>query len=411
MNVLIVHNYYQQGGGEDVVFQAEQENLRRHGVNVQTFTVNNDTVNAQSPLKTAAQTLWNARIARQLADLVTEHGTELVHFHNTFPLVSPAAYWAVRSRGAAVVQTLHNFRLLCAAATLYREQDGVGRVCESCLGKAVPLPAVQHRCYRGSRAGSAAVASLQVTHRLLGSYSRAVDRYISLTDSGRQKMIQGGLPADRMSVKPNFLAHDPGRGTGPADGAGYALFVGRLTPEKGILTLLEAWTHLGTRLPLKIAGDGPLLAEVQRRAALLPGVDVLGRQDAAQVRALMSGATLLAIPSEWYEGFPMTLLESYALGLPVVASSIGALASLVRDGVTGQHFRPGDAAHLAQVIGDLIDDPARLDRMRETSRATFLEHYTAEINVQQQLEIYRQALAQRRGEQVQPTETLGIGAD
>jgi glycosyltransferase involved in cell wall biosynthesis len=175
--------------------------------------------------------------------------------------------------------------------------------------------------------------------------------------------------------------------------------------------LLEAWEHLGARLPLKVAGDGPLLAEVQRRAALVPGVEVLGRQNAVQVRTLMSGATLLAIPSEWYEGFPMTLLEAYALGLPVVASNIGALASLVQDGVTGQHFRPGDAAHLAQVVGDLLDDPARLARLRPACRDTFLNHYTAEINVQQQLEIYRQALAQRRGEQVQPVEALGMSAD
>jgi glycosyltransferase involved in cell wall biosynthesis len=406
-NVLMVHNYYQQGGGEDAVFLAEQENLRRHGVEVQTFTVNNDSIEGQSQLKTAAQTLWNAQTARQIAELVSKHGSEVVHFHNTFPLVSPAAYWAVRRRGAAVVQTLHNFRLLCAGATLYREQDGVGKVCEDCLGKLLPLPAVQHSCYRGSKAGSAVVASMQVAHRLLGSYSRGVDRYIALSESGRQKMIQGGLPAARLSVKPNFLAHDPGLGTG--DG-GYALYVGRLTPEKGLLTLLDAWSLLkkqrGITLPLKIAGDGPLMAEVQRRAAELsdvevPDIEVLGAQPGERVRALMAGASLLVMPSTWYEGFPMTLLEAYACGLPVVASDIGALSSLVQDGVTGRQFRPGDSAHLAQVISELCSDPvgsnpASLKTMRGAARQTYLAHYTAEINVQQQLDIYTEALTTRR---------------
>lgn len=393
MNVLIVHNYYQQGGGEDVVFLAEQENLRRHGVQVQTFTLSNDSITGQNQLKTAAQTFWNSGVAQQLADLVSTHGSEVVHFHNTFPLISPAAYWAVRRRGAAVVQTLHNFRLMCAASNLYRTQDGVGRVCEDCLGR-LPVSAVKHACYRGSRAGSAVVAGMQVTHRLLGSYSRAVDSYIALSESGRAKMIQGGLPAERLSVKPNFLVDDPGPGAG--DGQ-YALFVGRLTPEKGILTLLDAWKEIGTRLPLKVAGDGPLLEEVQRRAAVLPGVEVLGRQDREHVRALMAHATLLTLPSEWYEGFPMTLLEAYACGLPVVASDIGALSSLVSDGVTGRQFSPGNAGQLAQAVRDMIAAPDQLGHMRQAARQTFLSHYTAEINVQQQLGIYGLALARRHG--------------
>jgi glycosyltransferase involved in cell wall biosynthesis len=396
VKVLMVHNYYQQAGGEDTVFLAEQDSLRRQGVEVRTFTVDNDSIGGQSNLKTAVQTVWNARMARQLADLVTEHGSDVVHFHNTFPLVSPAAYWAVRARGAAVVQTLHNFRLLCAGATLYREQDEpggrVGRVCEDCLGKLLPLPAVQHACYRGSRAGSAVVASMQVAHRLLGSYSRAVDQYIALDESGRQKMIQGGLPADRLSVKPNFLVHDPGLGTG--DGH-YALFVGRLTPEKGVLTLLDAWAELGHRLPLKVAGDGPLLAEIQRRAAGLPNVEVLGWQDAGGVGRLMSGATLLVFPSEWYETFGMVLLEAYARGLPVVASDIGALSSLVQDGVTGHRFRPGDPADLARTVSELMAQPDKLAEMRQAARQMYLGHYTAEINAQQQLDVYARALAQR----------------
>lgn len=394
----MVHNYYQQGGGEDVVFLAEQDNLRRHGAEVHTFTLSNDAINGQNPLKIAAQTVWNARVARQLADMVSERGIDLVHFHNTFPLVSPAAYWAVRGRGAAVVQTLHNFRLLCAAANFYREQEGpdgrTGRICEDCIGKLLPLPAVQHSCYRGSRAGSAVVAGMQVAHRLLGSYSRAVDRYVALSESGRRKLIEGGLRAELLSVKPNFMVSDPGTGTG--DG-GYALFVGRLTAEKGVRTLLNAWEQSGQQLPLKVVGEGPLLEELQNRAISLTGVELLGLQSRTDVRSLMANATLLIIPSEWPETFGMVALEAYACGLPVLASDIGALSSLVQDGVTGRHFRPGDAAHLAQVMKEMLSDPARLADMRQAARQSYLTHYTAEINAGQQLEIYRQALAHRHG--------------
>lgn len=394
----MVHNYYQQGGGEDVVFLAEQDNLRRHGVEVHAFTLSNDAINGQNPLKTAAQTVWNARVARQLADMVSERSIDLVHFHNTFPLVSPAAYWAVRGRGAAVVQTLHNFRLLCAAASLYREQEGpdgkTGRICEDCIGKLLPLPAVQHSCYRGSRAGSAVVAGMQVAHRLLGSYSRAVDRYVALSESGRRKLIEGGLSAELLSVKPNFLVNDPGTGTG--DG-GYALFVGRLTAEKGVRTLLNAWEQSGHQLPLKVVGEGPLLEELQNRAVGLTGVELLGLQSRTDVRSLMADATLLVIPSVWPETFGMVALEAYACGLPVLASDIGALSSLVQDGVTGRHFRPGDAAHLAQVMEEMLSDPARLAAMRQAARQSYLTNYTAEINAGQQLEIYRQALAHRHG--------------
>ena len=394
----MVHNYYQQGGGEDVVFLAEQDNLRRHGVEVHTFTLSNDSIGTQNPLKTAAQTVWNARVARQLADMVSERGIDLVHFHNTFPLVSPAAYWAVRGRGAAVVQTLHNFRLMCAAANFYREQEGpdgkTGRICEDCIGKLLPLPAVQHSCYRGSRAGSAVVAGMQVAHRLLGSYSRAVDRYVALSESGRRKLIEGGLSAELLSVKPNFMVSDPG--TGKGDG-GYALFVGRLTAEKGVRTLLNAWEQSGQQLPLKVVGEGPLLEELQNRAISLTGVELLGLQSRTDVRSLMANATLLIIPSVWPETFGMVALEAYACGLPVLASDIGALSSLVQDGVTGRHFRPGDAAHLAQVMKEMLSDPARLAAMRQAARQSYLTHYTAEINAGQQLEIYRQALTHRHG--------------
>lgn len=397
MRVLVVHNFYQQGGGEDAVFHAETRALRERGVTVFTHTVHNDSIKGKNPLGTALGTVWNARSARTLAGLVETHGADVVHFHNTFPLISPAAYRAVRARGAAVVQTLHNFRLLCANGLLFRD----GQVCEACVGRTPPWPAVQHACYRGSRAGSGAVAVMLTGHRLLRTYERHVDLYVALSEFAKQKMIQGGLPADRLVVKPNFLSDEAARlyGTGEAAASGqeeYALFVGRLSPEKGTATLLRAWESLGARLPLRVVGDGPLAAVVARAAQGQAGVDYLGRQPPARVLELMRGARMLIFPSEWYEGFPMTLGEALASGLPVVASNLGAMPGIVEHGRTGRLFRPGDAGDLAAQVDWLLDHPQEQAAMRRAARREYEAHYTEARNALALLDLYRQALARRQ---------------
>jgi glycosyltransferase involved in cell wall biosynthesis len=396
MRVLVVHNFYQQSGGEDAVFHAETRALRERGVTVFTHTVHNDAIKGKNPLGTALGTVWNERSARTLAGLVEQHGAGLVHFHNTFPLISPAAYRAVRARGAAVVQTLHNFRLLCANGLLFRD----GHVCEACVGRTPPWPAVQHACYRGSRAGSGAVAAMLTGHRLLRTYERHVDLYVALSEFSKQKMIQGGLPADRLVVKPNFLNDEAARlyGTGEAATSGqeYALFVGRLSPEKGTATLLRAWESLGARLPLRVVGDGPLAPLVARAAQGQAGVEYLGRQPPARVLELMRGAKMLIFPSEWYEGFPMTLVEALASGLPVVASNLGAMPGIVEHGRTGRLFRPGDAGDLAAQVDWLLGHPHEQAAMRRAARHEYETRYTEARNAQALLDIYRQALARRQ---------------
>ncbi|WP_019586563.1 glycosyltransferase [Deinococcus apachensis] len=400
MNVLVVHNFYQQGGGEDAVFRAETEALRGHGVNVVTHTVHNDSIGEGNRLGTALGTVWNARAARALADLVERHGSEVVHFHNTFPLISPAAYRAVRARGAAVVQTLHNYRLLCANGTLFRD----GHVCEACVGRTPPLPAVQHACYRGSRAGSGVVAAMLTTHRLLRTYERHVDLYVALTEFARGKLIEGGLPGDKLAVKPNFLTGDAADVTVRTEAAEpYALFVGRLSPEKGTGTLLRAWRKLGAWLPLRVVGDGPLGPQVEAAARDLPGVEWLGRQPPARVAELMRGAKVLVFPSEWYEGFPMTLLEAFAAGLPVVASGHGSMPGIVEHGVTGRLFRPGDPDDLAAQVRWMLDHPGEHTRMRAAARHVYETRYTAGRNVEELLGIYRQAVARRGQAEALPT--------
>lgn len=395
MRIIVCHNYYQQPGGEDQVFRDKVTLLESHGHQVATFVIHNDTIRGRSKLKVACDTLWNRRAASELAALVRKEEAEIVHFHNTFPLISPAAYHAVREAGAAVVQTLHNFRLLCPGATFTRD----GQVCERCLGKAVPWPAVAHRCYRGSRSGSAVVAAMLAAHRFFRTWDQAVDRYIALTEFARQTFLRGGLPAEKVVVKGNFVAPSPtvGRGQG-----GYALFAGRLVPEKGLHTLLEAWKWLAEAVPLKILGDGPLAAHVQKSIEGNPAMEWLGSRPHAEVEDILGNAQMLILPSTWYEGFPKILVEALAKGTPVVASRLGAMAELIDDGRTGLLFEPGNAEDLAAKVQQLAGDPCRRAAMRQAARKCFEDNHTAEHNYRQLVAIYRQALAPLRAGACRP---------
>lgn len=398
LNVLLVHNFYQQAGGEDEVFRSETALLTRFGHRVQTYTVSNDVIEHTPRIRAAVNTLWNRQVARELHKVVRDGGFEVVHFHNTFPVLSPAAYAGARAGGAAVVQTLHNYRLMCANALFYRD----GHVCEDCLGRRVPWPAVRHRCYRDRRDASAVVAAMQVTHHTAGTYRRGVDAYIALTEFARGKFIAGGLPERRLHVKPNF--YDPDPGLGQADG-GYALFVGRLSPEKGVTTLLDAWRSLGAHLPLRILGDGPLAGEVARAAETSPGVTWLGRQGRAQVLEQMQNAAMLVLPSSCYEGLPMTLVEAYAVGLPVVGSNLGAMSVLIEHGRTGLHFRAENAADLAAQAAWLQAHEAERQVMRLQARHTFESTYGAERNHELLMGIYQTALT-RTGKRRRNTKVI-----
>jgi glycosyltransferase involved in cell wall biosynthesis len=288
-----------------------------------------------------------------------------------------------------VIQTLHNYRLLCPSAIFFRD----GHACENCLGKLIPWPGVLHRCYRDSRAATGAVAAMLVVHRLLRTWERTVDIFIALTEFARQKFIQGGLPADRVVVKPNFVYPDPGPG---AHDGGYALFAGRLSPEKGVRTLLAAWERLGPGIPLKIAGDGPLAREVARACERHPQIEWLGAQPLERVYALMGAAALVIAPSEWYETFGRVVVEAYAKGTPVIASDLGALAELVEDGRTGLRFRPGNPEDLAAKVAWAWRHPRELAAMGREARREYELKYTAERNYELLMEIYRLAIERAR---------------
>jgi glycosyltransferase involved in cell wall biosynthesis len=386
VNILVVHNYYQQAGGEDCAFTDEAGLLRRHGNRVTTFQMHNDAAKTMSSWSLAKATHWNGNVHDELRGIIREHEIDVCHFHNTFPLISPAAYYAARREGAVVVQTLHNFRLICPGATLFRD----GRVCEDCVGKAVPWPSVVHGCYRNSKTVTTVVAGMLATHRVLRTWSKAVDVYIALTEFARHKMIEGGLPAGKIVVKRNFLEVDPG--PGPAQGK-YALFIGRLVPEKGIGTMLSAWQRLNGKIPLKIVGTGPMASVVTDQATRIPDVEYLGRVPDDELDRLLGNASFLVFPSGWYEGLPRTIIESFAKGTPVLASNLGSMSTLVCHGRTGLHFRAGDPDDLARTVTWAVDHADTLAAMRHEVRVEFELNYTAEENYRQLLAIYQRAVA------------------
>lgn len=390
MRVLIAHNFYQQPGGEDQVFASEAALLEEHGHAVERFTIHNDDIAQMGRIGLAARTIWNRAMRKRLADAVRAHRAEVVHFHNTFPLLSPAAYAAAHDAGAAVVQTLHNFRLLCPNAVFFRD----GQVCQSCLGKTIAWPGLVHKCYRGSLSATAMTVAMVSVHRALKTWRRRVDAYIVLSPSAKAQFVRGGLPADKLFIKPNFVNPDPGVGDGQG---GYAVYVGRLSMEKGVATLLEAWKHLRQPVPLRIIGDGPLSAEVQQAVAAMPHIQWLGRRTSAEVYDLIKHAAFLVLPSGCFENFPRALAEAFACGTPAIASGHGAMADIVTPGKTGRLFTPGDAADLARQVDHLASAPHELFPMRLAAREEYEAKYAGDANCRQLIDIYERACASASG--------------
>lgn len=384
MKILMVHNYYRENGGEETAFATESALLREHGHEVIPYTEDNHQASGESPWVAGANAVWSRRSQRALASLLEKTQPDVVHFHNTFLRISPAAYYTCQEHGVPVVQTLHNYRPLCPAGEFFRD----GHVCEQCLGKTLTAPAVIHGCWHGSRAQSLAPAAVVTVHHILGTWQKQVDLYIAVSDFTKRKFIAGGFPADKITVKPNFVAPDPGAGAG--DG-GFALFAGRLSAGKGVPTLLNAWKRLGGRIPLVIAGDGPLAGQVEQAARDDPAVRWLGALPRAQVIELMGQATFLVFPSQWYENFPFVLVESFSRGRPVLASDLGAPAEIVEEGRTGLHFRTGDATNLAEKAVWAWEHPAETAKMGRQARNEYEQKYTGQQNYHQLVQLYKRA--------------------
>ena len=385
MRILTIHNHYLIRGGEDESFAAEDRLLREMGHQVDVYEEHNERIAQLGLWQTGLRAAWSQESYHLIREKLRASPHDILHVQNFFPLISPSVYYAAKAEGVAVVQSLRNYRLSCPDALFFRD----GKVCESCLGKAVPWPGVVHRCYRGSFTASGATAIALTLHRAIGTWDKMVDVYITPTEFAREKFIQSGLAPGKIFVKPNFVHPDPGVGNGSG---GYALFVGRLSKEKGLDTLLAAWNCLQHKIPLKIVGDGPLANHVTETTSRLSQVEWLSTKTLAEVYELMGQAMMLIVPSQWYETFGRVVAEAFTKGTPVIASNIGATAELVDPGRTGLHFKVGDAVDLAAKVEWALAHPKEWGQMRQQARAEFIEKYTAEENYRLLMKTYEFAM-------------------
>lgn len=389
MKVLIVHNYYQQPGGEDVVVANEMSLLSEHGHEVQLYSCRNDNIqNLQEKIRTAWYSTYSRDGRQQVARRIKEFSPDLVHVHNFFPLLSPSIYDACRDAGVPVVQTLHNYRLICASGQLTRN----GAPCEKCIHGAYYWGVI-HKCYRNSGLGSFFASRMLWSHRRRGTWAEKVDGFITPSHFMKQKFIEAALPIADIHVKPNFVPEAQEAASSEAatarDGA---LFAARLSQEKGVHTLLKAWEQFD--VPLRLLGDGPLMELVQSHAK--PTTSILGWQPLPNLIDEMRRALFLVMPSTWYEGFPVTLVLALANGLPVIASRLGAMAEVIEDGETGLLFTPGDASDLAEKVSWAMNNADQMLGMGKKARAVYEKKYSARANYETLLEIYEAALNKRQ---------------
>ena len=391
-HILLVHNYYQSHApsGEDKVFEEDERLLRARGHDITLYTHHSDVIKRFSFLRKASL-LWNIAWSREsyrtVEKLIQRKRPDIAHICNTFPLISPSVYFACHKYGIPVVQTVQNYRLFCASGVLFRNNS----ICEECLEHS-RLRAVRYGCYRNSRLQTLPLACMLWIHEILGTWSKYVDIYVAATEFSRQKLIQAGLPEEVVTVKPNFFVSLP---EPSYEHDNYVIFLGRLSVEKGVRTLLTAWRKLHD-IPLKILGDGALRKEVEVAANNgNSAIEFLGQCPHEECLSMIKRARFLVMPSEWYEGFPMTIREAFSYGKPVVASRLGAMADIIEDGRTGLLFEPGNPQDLAARVQWMFEHEDEARTMGRAARLECENKYNADANYEILMGIYEKALEAR----------------
>ncbi|TPE43070.1 glycosyltransferase family 4 protein [Pontibacter mangrovi] len=386
MRILLVHNHYKQTGGEDTVFFAEAALLEEHGHTVEKLTFTNNDVNSISEkLQAALGIVYNPKGARAVEEKIKELRPDVVHVHNFFPLVSPAVFYVCQKLNVPVVMTLHNYRLICPSSYIHYH----GKLHMENVHKIFPAAAIRDRAYRDSRFQTASVVLTTGLHKLLGTFRNKVDLLITLTPGAARLFQDSSLNPrpEQLVVKPNFTAD---LGLGNPEREDYFLFVGRLSPEKGLDTLLKA--HALHPFKLKVVGDGPLRSMVEAHAAKYSSLEYLGYQKRDKVVEELKSARGLIFPSEWPEMFGMSIIEAFSTGTPVVASKIGGGEYLVQHQHNGLHFEPGNAQDLCEKVQELERHAGLAASMGKQARQDYLENYTSETNYKQLVNIYQQAV-------------------
>jgi glycosyltransferase involved in cell wall biosynthesis len=391
MKILLVHNFYQSSSpsGEDAVFRNEVELLKKNGIDVITYEKHNDEIKDYGlwgKVHLAFQNIWSQKTYQDIKDLIKKEKPDIAHFHNIWYLISPSAYSAYKHAGVPVVQTLHNFRMFCVNGLLLRDE----KVCEECIGH-LPWRGVKYGCYSNSRLYSLPIALTEGIHSIAGTWKDNIDAYIALTEFGKKKFVQCGLPEEKIFVKPNFLSDPPEPSFTHRD---YIIYLGRLSREKGLSILIDSAKTLDSSavpLKFKIVGDGPIMKEMKDKvkAEKISGIEFTGRKRFHECMDLLKDARFMIMPAVCYENFPMAIREAFACGKPVIASNLGAMAELVDEGKTGLLFEPGNSEDLAAKISWMLKNEDACIAMGKNARKEFEEKYTAEKNFQILMGIYQ----------------------
>ncbi len=397
MRILLAHNRYQHKGGEDSVFLAEGDLLRENGHEVLEYTKSNESIKKHGSISVAIDAIWAHQSYKELRATFQKSKPDIVHVHNYVPRISPAIFYAAHAENIPIVQTLHNFRMVCVDGMLMRN----GAICEKCVEKKIKWPGVVHGCYRNSRLASATVASMLSIHHALGTWHNKVTRYITLTNFQRNKLITAGYPAERLVVKPNFCPDSSSTTTSNADRS-RGLFVGRLSHEKGIDVLVDAARKCSTSIDL--IGSGPKLEAVQ--AAAPDNLHVHGYVNDEDMHRIQESALFLVLPSIVYEGFPMVIPEAFSMGIPIIASRHGGMQEIIEDGVTGLHFTPGDASDLAAKIKWASENPDKMRDFGRNARRIYESKFSPKQNLEILTGVYRDAI-----EEVAPARAPAIAFD
>lgn len=401
MKILMIHNFYQSSSpsGEDIVFKSEIELLKKNGVDVIVYERHNDEIKNHGRLNKLILPLklvWSWETYFEIKNIIKKEKPDIAHFHNIWYLISPSAYYACKEMGIPVIQTLHNFRMFCCNGLLLRDN----KVCEECIdGKNNKLifikNAIKYGCYRNSKVYSLPIAITQYFHSVKKTWIESVDMYIVLTEFSKKKFVEFGIPGEKIYIKPNFLPNAPEPNFSFGD---YAIFVGRLSKEKGVDLLIKTFEKLSpdlrNNLVLKIVGDGPLRTYLENlvKNENIKGIEFLGKQNREKVIELIKNASFLILPSVWYEMFPLVTLEAFACGKPVIASKIGALPDIVEDGKTGLLFTPGNEDDLVKKIKFLWNNKEMCVEMGKNARKVFDEKYSERRNFKLLVELYSNLL-------------------
>jgi glycosyltransferase involved in cell wall biosynthesis len=387
MRILMLHNRYDIRGGEDESTDCEYRLLRDRGHDIDLLEAHNSDIGKNVSIAEAAlSAVWSKRWHGEVTKRLREKSYDIVHVQNFFPLISPSAYFAAKAADVPVVQAIRNYRIVCPSANLFRS----GSVCTKCVGTTFKFSGVRHACYRESFSGTATVASMSSIHRMIGTWRTKVSAFLAISNYVKDVLVSDGLSEDLITVKPNFVETDGVSSPLCAVNRKFILYVGRLSKEKGLDMLLEAYARSGVEVPLKLVGEGEVgLNQIE-------GVEVLGRKSLAEVYSLMSEAYCVVMPGRWPEPFGRVAIESFAAGTPVIATGLGGVAEIVEHGVNGFLVPPGDATRFGDCIRQLICNPQMVEVLAAGATASFRKKYSPDKNYEHLIDVYEKIISNKK---------------